>query len=752
MFLSHPKEHGIFLQDHLLKVAKMAASMVSKTRYPSSSVDAAFYSGLLHDIGKLNPYYQEIFHADRKMREDLEKSLLTKYDRQHSIFSAWAAFHLLRDAITDPSIRNLVLAVIAGHHSRLSKRISSNRNAGNFQNSKEAIAEMLPRFNSIVLSDGNFAGLNWEKCKAEFHRPISFQWEVRGRDDDSDDGVSSFLEACIIFSALLQGDRGSFNDWLTPSYNLKLDTSKLVRIGSRLGTLRDKFQQAVLDKYDGSADISVIHAPTGMGKTKIFLDLISRYRGLERVIYFSPLLALTEDFEEKMRLVAENSLDEILIYNHLFSGMISERSSKDYALQQPNSEVWNFINESFNSKFIITTTQRLLLTLYSNLASDKLKLISFKNSLLILDEIQVVPKFVLPNLVAILREICAKMNSKVLLVSATVPNEIREAGLCMHETSKEISQQYNSLTLKQVEFAESLNLPSTFKGKVLLMNNTRRKANRLFENVQLAGGGVAMRGGEQVKDEKDEGDDPRPVYYLTTGVRKKTRAEILAKIKSQKECVVVSTQVVEAGVDVSFSEVYREVAPLDSIIQVMGRLNREGEVTSPILHVFRTDRDHRPYSELEYNESLKILRVVHNSQELYDRLEEYYRVVSFRNAYNKNLADRLIFLERTMDFDGVWELISKHVFEEQEVSVLIPESEEELEQLKLQLLSAKRIDRKTFKKYAGLAASLPRGITIEKLSEYFDQDLMEKRNILLPKKGKLKELYDSKVGLDKWLK
>ena len=79
-------------------------------------------------------------------------------------------------------------------------------------------------------------------------------------------------------------------------------------------------------------------------------------------------------------------------------------------------------------------------------------------------------------------------------------------------------------------------------------------------------------------------------------------------MKNCNHCLLVSTQVVEAGVDISFSEIYREVAPLDNIIQVMGRLNREGNDNNALLSIFQSDNDHRPYSEVEYNESLPILK------------------------------------------------------------------------------------------------------------------------------------------------
>lgn len=74
--------------------------------------------------------------------------------------------------------------------------------------------------------------------------------------------------------------------------------------------------------------ISIIHAPTGIRKTKVFLDLISPYRSkhqsLERIFYFSPLLALTEDVETTLSSTISN-LDEVLIYNHLFSGSLEEK-------------------------------------------------------------------------------------------------------------------------------------------------------------------------------------------------------------------------------------------------------------------------------------------------------------------------------------------------------------------------------------------------------------------------------------------
>jgi CRISPR-associated endonuclease/helicase Cas3 len=725
-FLSHPKENGISLKDHLCSVAKCAASLISETKF---SQETAFYAGLLHDIGKLNPFYQEVFHADvncRESRKNLEKELEQKYERQHSLFSAWAANFLLEEIVDKPT-RYLVMAIIAGHHSELKKRINSELKEGIESNNKRAksqiaIGEAIDKFKDAVSSsDCEFNRLNWEACEEKFRRKISFQNEL----NEGEDGIFSFLEANIIFSAVLQADRGSFSKWSAPNYDLQLDTLKLVNDNSRLAGLRQQFQQKVTEDYKHTDEIAVIQAPTGMGKTKVFLDLISRHGKLERVIYFSPLLALTEDFEEKVKQIAGDALDSVLTYNHLFAGTLSKKYEEGH---QPDSDRWNFEVESFNKEFIITTTQRLLITLYSNTASDKLKLISFKNSLLILDEIQVIPKFILSNLIALLRKLCSTINCKVILVSATIPHEVKEAGLPIYSMSEDSYLKYHNITMKKIEFNESFSLPDAFNGKVLFMVNTRRKARKLFEKVQ----------------------HKKNTYYLTTGIRKKDRSKLIREIKEcGEDCLLVSTQVVEAGVDISFSEIYREVAPLDSIVQVMGRLSREGEISSPVLHVFLIDHDQNPtpYAEIEYQKSCEILKTIDNSRDLYERLDEYYEYISSRNNLEKGRANTLLGHINKMEFSEVWSKIKEHVFDEEDRPVLIPDTEEDIESIRDELLYS---DKMPFKKYLGLVASLPGHKIRNELENLFDPELKE-RNVLLPRKGKLHELYDSRMGLDKWL-
>lgn len=538
--------------------------------------------------------------------------------------------------------------------------------------------------------------------------------------------MSEFLELSVAYSCLLQADRGSFANWTQANFNQQIDTTKLIKTKSRLASIRSDFQREVIGNYDYVYPITIINAPTGIGKTKVFLDLISNFKNksnIERIFYFSPLLALTEDFERKLASTIQNP-DEVLIYNHLFSGSLEEKKLAENG--ESNDSAWIFENESFNREFIISTTQRLLITLYSNRQRAKLKLVSLRNSLLIIDEVQTIPKYILRNLVTILELMNKLLGTITILVSATIPHELSH--LPCTKISQNVLSSYLNLTKKQISF-EPLSIPDVEKERTLVMANTRRKAATIFTEV--------------LKNYPD-------VMYLSSGIRKKDRTRILKKIeemtKLKEKLILVSTQVVEAGVDLSFTEVYREAAPLDSIIQVLGRLNREGENDEAKLTVYEYDNDYKPYSQLEYNESVEILKAVNNSVELYNFLPKYYESISEKNNLHKKHAAELNDYMTKLDFDATWDFINRHVFlEDERDSVFIPDVDEWAEVK--QGLITKSVTRREYRKFAYLTASLPGSIDKLGIRSYFDTDLLE-RNMLLPKQECLDRVYDQRLGTD----
>lgn len=744
-----PKGINSGLIAHSLNVARKAKDLLSETGLET----AAFYAGLLHDIGKLNPYYQILFSSEALKRQDVKIKLDKEYIRAHAPFSALAAHRLTNIPALSKHTQKQVIFAIAGHHSQLTQFAKSldflNLNKDRVDRSFRDIYDYMLRFSQEAKKREEFKDLNWNSCLRKFqkqNRPINEPYYI----GDRDNFVWDFLGFSSVFSALIQADRGSFfGKWQNPKFNINLDTRTLVRTGFPLSEIRMKFQKEILSTNKFQEKIVVLKAPTGIGKTKIFLDIVnevSQYHKFDRVFYFSPLLALTDDFEGKLfdtkkevSLINRVDAEKVLVYNHAFIGsLLKKRLSEDDALENPEffKTQEYFERESFNKELIITTTQRLLMVLYSNEASEKEKLLSFKNSFLIVDEVQTIPKFLLPNLIAILKTLAAKYNSKILLVSATIPDELQD--LPKLETPKAIEAKYLEMTAKKIEYLPVLDVAGEIQcpkgsGHTLFMFNTRRKAFRFFT------------------------DKIYPVIpnslYLSSGIRKRDRRDIINCLHDSEPKTVVSTQVLEAGVDVSFSRMYREMAPLDNIVQAMGRLNREGKESEPVLSVFLVDDKPIPYSELEVKESKILIPKLHSSIDLYDALPLYYKKVSSENLSNKNLAKILEFEMKNLNFDEVWAFIKKYALPQDLGDSLFIPDKSEWKALKEQFLSVEsNKDRsKIYKRYAELMAEFPRAIEkINGVKDLLDEDLFD-IGVFVPKKELIHEVYDPRVGLDKWV-
>ena len=433
-YLSHPiKRKKHLLIDHLLEVAKTSKKLFSQTNFSNKYL--AYYSGLLHDLGKLNPIYQMAFAEPSKNVTEKFCELSKDYVQRHSRFSAWAANKLLEDIGCSDDTIDKIMILICGHHSSLRGRLGDSPSDEKWKSSQTGINSELSRFRTKTSTFNEFSKLNWDSCINDFSFPMDFDVLLKSKNSPHD-----YLEMSCAFSCLLQADRGSFDHWEIPKFNLELNTNQLIK-NSPLGKIRSEFQNHVTKMFDDSQGVLIINAPTGIGKTKIFLDIISKYskdENVQRVFYFSPLLALMDDFEEKIRIViSEEQHKDILIYNHLYSITLQDKKLYDTPGKYSPRV---FENESFNKKFIVSTTQRLLMSIYSNKHRDKIKFASFRNSILIIDEVQTIPKIILSNLKKMFEGMNKYMNTKIIMVSATIPHEI--SNIKKIEMEKNIKSEY----------------------------------------------------------------------------------------------------------------------------------------------------------------------------------------------------------------------------------------------------------------------------------------------------------------------
>lgn len=168
--------------------------------------------------------------------------------------------------------------------------------------------------------------------------------------------------------------------------------------------------------------------------------------------------------------------------------------------------------------------------------------------------------------------------------------------------------------------------------------------------------------------------------------------------------------------------------------------------------MFEYDNEYKPYSKLELVESEKILKEAKDSTELYSSLTQYYMSISEKNESCKKYSRELEYYISQLDFDKIWKFINNHILdsalENERDTVLIPDVQgwDEVKQI----LTQKKLTRTSYRRFAQISASLPKRIYDLDIVDYFESDVLDK-NILLPKKEHLSEVYDNVLGTDKWL-
>lgn len=765
-FRSHPAEDGreaILLHDHLAKVAGLARGIAERMS-PGSGEDA-LAAGLLHDIGKLSPWYQGRFVGGSEAVLD---SLYGQ--RRHSPFSAWAALHLL---FGEPCVHHVVHAV-AGHHGGLRTRLHSPKGPGVKVAQKKMLSN-LKMFRDYVRSGAApeaeaWRGMDWDGCMESFGKDVNFGERIGAGSKGS---ISTYLHTKCVFSSLLQADRGSFHDIREKSLSMGIQPTHAGTPASEVGRLRKSFQDTAFEAYLQCADegVVVIEAPTGTGKTDLIFRILGHHSGQgkhDRAFYFSPLLALTDGFIASLMgggaaprpaVPTESDRDLVLEYNHMTAEPISGRGEDgamhDMIARREQSSAELYEAASFGYPFVVSTTARLLLTIYGNLASSCIKFASLANSVIIVDEIQTVPKFLLKSLLKALSWIAGSSGSRVILVSATVPSEISGTGMRVIRCDERVADKFVALTPKTLSVAPSLDIGAVRGAAPALtavIFNTRRAASGFYRDA----GALREEYGE--------------VTYLTSGIRKRDRLEHIRRIASAprpKGALVVSTQVLESGVDASFGRMFREMAPLDSIVQAMGRLNRHGGSESAEITVFGRDPP-RPYRHIEVCETQRVLdglvaKGPVPSAAVYASLREYYGAVASADGESQKNAEDL---ERNMsrhDYDMVWGMVHDGAFAEYNVNVFLPypngtagaEPEAQFDSLFAALSdmdgqswAGRR--RATMRRAARMSAALPAS-SLCKVRDLLDPALLE-RGICVPRDAEsLGRIYDPDIGLDRWV-
>lgn len=336
--------------------------------------------------------------------------------------------------------------------------------------------------------------------------------------------------------------------------------------------------------------------PTGGGKTVASLAFAlhhAKTHGLERVIYVIPYTSIIEQTADEFRKIlgAENVLEH--------------HSGVTYDIQEeatPETQRLARATENWDMPVVVTTAVQFFESIYSNRSSKCRKLHNLAKSVLIFDEAQMLPVPCLRPCVSAMAQLVAHYHAAVVLCTATQPalNPLF-AEFLPNRTATELCPEgtYEENVFRRVTFRqagtrswESLAEELTQLPQALCIVNTRRSAKTLYDRL-----------GEQ------EG-----TFHLSTLMtpthRRAVLEEVRERLKAGLPCRVVSTSLIEAGVDVDFPAVFREVAGLDSILQAAGRCNREGKraAQDSVVTVFRSESRIPPLFQVNVSAGQEVMR------------------------------------------------------------------------------------------------------------------------------------------------
>ncbi|MEG0979441.1 MAG: CRISPR-associated helicase Cas3' [Oscillospiraceae bacterium] len=560
--------------------------------------DFAAYCGKMHDIGKYSDAFQNrILNNGPKC--------------DHSTAGAKISFQ------TNMRFGKLAAYCIAGHHSGLQDAGSKIDSSGEGTlYSRFSTDKIIPDF-SAYKSEIEIKNENLSphiKCN---NSEVGFAFSFFTRMIYSCLTDADFLdtEAFMNFNKERLKIDADFN-----KLNLKLD-NMLAKFQDKPGEINQKRQQILRECKEAAEQergIFNLTVPTGGGKTISSMAFALKHllrNNMRRIIYIIPYCSI---IEQNAKVFSDIFGSDCILEHHSnyeFEG--SEDSIVD---------IKKLATENWDMPIIITTNVQFFESLFANKSSRCRKLHNIANSILVFDEAQMIPIDYLKPCIMAINELVKNYKCTAVLCSATQPalEKVFPQSTKIQEICKEHERLYDFFKRTKVanrgmmtneSIAEEINRTN----QVLTIVNTKKHTLKLFSML------------------KGEG-----VYYLTTLLcpfhRTQIIAEIKERLKNKQSCKVVSTQLIEAGVDIDFPVVYRSLAGLDSIIQSAGRCNREGKLSdengNEILgqvNVFRPEEEyykHQPQS---------LRRPIDITNEIFEKFEDIFSVDAikyfFENLY-----------------------------------------------------------------------------------------------------------------------
>jgi len=639
-FFSHLDPERILIKDHLISVGTRCRKVISTKKFDEIRKDvleaAAYLIGISHDFGKYSIFFQK----------RLIGTITNKDQRaHHSLLSALFGFEVVKYYLTTHNLNDeepykylplLSFFIIKHHHGNM-RDIEIDLNSDIlFRSGFSCISEQLKDIWKNILQITNeydnllndykipsshiFSSLS--KFKTSVNTPVNIESLIKELDRSlyffkkSSSNIIYFLIVQLLYSVLIDSDKkhaGHVPEAGRQHLPEKLveDYLRVKRVpANNINNIRNDIRKTVLKNITTPKNIDqrifTLTAPTGTGKTLTSLSAALTLRknlkkelGFQpRIIYSLPFTSIIDQtfdvFESVLEQLEEypEKRSQYLLKHHYLADIYYQMNNDEQEVNVADSLA---LIESWESEINITTFIQLFYTLIGYRNRSLKKFHNIVNSIIILDEVQNIPieYWNLVNL--ILNAIGKYFHCRIILMTATRPLILKE-NQCLELVDNyqnyfqqdELNRVLLNFDLKQKEITTFCNELQNFPhASYLFVFNTIDSSLQFYNKIK-----------KKIENEVINAK----IIYLSTNIIPKHRKDRISQIKritkdismnkgSYQKIIIISTQLIEAGVDIDCDCVYRDIGPLDSIIQVAGRCNREKRLDTGEVHLVNLIRE-----------------------------------------------------------------------------------------------------------------------------------------------------------------
>jgi len=726
---SHPNKP---LEVHLLNVANFCKETVLQKEVVDKELlsHVAFLIGITHDFAKSTTYFQK-YLMDHEKTEKARHGLLSSifsyfciksYIEKNEIEEYWylAPISWLIVLRHHGNINNL--RGMDGEYEKLKDLEVVKRQLNDIKkNNFPALEEFYRNFDVDIL---NFF-LNFEKMVKHIKKDI--------RKLSRKNGSDYYFLTLFFYSVLLDADKMDASETpLPPRTEISdtiVDDYKKAVFGNPekdIDNIREKSYKEVINSLkdlDLQKDrILSINLPTGCGKTLSAFSFALKLRKavenklgfLPKIIYSLPFLSIIDQNADvltsvlKTKSKSSNTFSNELLKHHHLSDM-SYKTEKELDISSHQSQL---LTEGWYSEVVITTFIQFFYSLITNKNRAARKFHNMTNSIIILDEIQSIPYHYWQLLNHTLKYLCEAFNCWIILMTATEPlifkKEIEIKSLVPNkekyfEKFDRINYYFNLTPVNFNEFKSTVlnEIISQPKKDFMIVLNTINASQNFYnyikeelgENLEISSEGIAY-------------SDNLQLINLSSLIIPDHRLKRIKKIKESegRRNIIITTQVVEAGVDISVDYIFRDMAPLDSIVQTAGRCNRNnGRDKGQVTVVNIVDENGRNfytyvYSSILINATLDVIGsncLVAEKDFNLSAVPNYYDYIKVRGSQDYS-TDIISYINKLKFYDLKKEFkLIENSYEKIDVFVEVDESAKEIwERYKEIMKNKNRFERK----------------------------------------------------------